>query len=104
MKLIISLLALVSLNAYAEPKYLTYKYNDQVRIVISNVSCPFEIKDEYPYAVAAFRLDGQKLIGCFKKQDENNIEIQWRGGDKTVFPANAFLPVPEQSVKVIPTL
>ena len=106
MKLLISLLALVSLNAYAEPKYLTYKYNDQVRIVISNVTCPFsQIKDEYAFAVVAFRVDGQKLVGCYKRQDENLIEIQWKAGDKTVIPANAFLQSTDTpNVPVIPTL
>ncbi len=106
MKLIISLLSLVSLNAVAEPRYLTYKYNDQVRIIISNVACPFaQIKDEYAFAVVAFRADGQKLGGCYKKQDENLIEIQWKGGDKTVIPANAFLQNPSvPNVNVAPSL
>jgi len=106
MKWIISLLVLISSTAYAEPKYLTYKYNDQVRIVISNVGCPFpQIKDEYAHAVVAFRADGQKLVGCYKKQDDNLIEIQWKGGDKTVIPANAFLQNTEvPNVNIAPTL
>ena len=106
MKLIISLLALVSITAYAEPRYLTYKYNDSVRIVISSLPCPFsQIKEDYAFAVVAFRADGQKLAGCYKKQDENLIEIQWKGGDKTVIPANAFLQNPSvPNVNVAPSL
>lgn len=104
MKLLISLLAFISLNAYAEPKYLTYQMNDSVRIVISNVACPFEqIKDDYAFAVAAFRADGEKLAGCYKRHDENLIEIQWRGGDKTIIPANAFLQISDIPT-VVPTL
>ena len=53
----------------------------------------------------AFRADGQKLVGCYKKQDDNLIEIQWKGGDKTVIPANAFLQNTEvPNVNIAPTL
>lgn len=96
MKLIFALIALcVTSHATAAPQYLQYKYNDAVTIVISNVPCPYpQMKDEYAFAAAAFRVDGQKLTGCFKKQDENLIEIFWYKGDKTVLPANAFLTNP----------
>ena len=85
----------LSFSSYAlaeKSKFLHYKYNDAVVITISNVECPFpQFKEQYPFAAAAFRVDGDKLAGCFKKQDENLIEIQWYKGDTTVIPANAFL-------------
>jgi len=93
MKLITALLAvLITANAYAADKYLQYKYNDAVTIVLSSALCPFpQLKDEYKYSVAAFRVDGQKLAGCYKKLDEDMLELQWHKGDKTILPANAFL-------------
>jgi hypothetical protein len=97
----------VSLHATASPQYLQYKYNDAVTIVISNVACPYpQFKDKYPFASAAFRVDGEKLSGCFRKQDENLIEIQWYKGDTTVLPANAFLVNPNgiKAEKIEPTL
>lgn len=92
-------------NATDATKYLQYKYNDAVTIVISNVACPYpQFKDEYPYASAAFRVDGAKLTGCFKRQDENLIELQWYKGDKTVIPANSFLVNPNGIKPIEPTL
>lgn len=92
-KYLLSLLLLISLTASAqEPKFLHYQFNEAVVITISNVDCPFpQLKTEYTKAAAAFRVDGQKLAGCFKKQDEDLIAIQWYKGDVTVIPANAFL-------------
>lgn len=89
-------LLLVSSVANAEPaKYLQYKYNDAVTLVISAQACPFnQFKEEYPFTAAAFRIDGDKLAGCYKRQTEDLIEIQWYKGDKTVIPANAFLVKP----------
>lgn len=80
-----------SINAYAEqPKFLTYKFNPSVVIIISNVPCPLEVKDKYPYAAAAMRIDGDKLAGCFT-HDKDSIVIQWYKGDTTTLPANVFL-------------
>lgn len=94
----------VSTAASAEVKYLHYKYNDKVVITISNVACPIPvIKQQYDWAVVASRKDGEKLIGCFKKQDENMIEIQWYKGDKTVLPANVFLVDPDKGTPVKPS-
>ena len=103
-KLAFSLL-LFSTSSFAG-NYLYYKYNDNVLLTISNVPCPIDgIKVEYPFASTASRRDGAHLVGCFKKLDENLIEIQWYKGDKTVVPANAFLQHPEENKqKVIPTL
>jgi hypothetical protein len=101
MKYLLMLLLLSSsLADAANTKFLQYRYNDAVTLVISATACSFpQIKDEYPFAAAAFRVDGQKLAGCFKKYNEDLIEIQWYKGDKTVLPANAFLvkPVEAQS-------
>lgn len=87
-------------------KYLTYQYSDTVRITISNVPCMLiGIKEKYDWAIRADRIDGNKLIGCFKKQDENYIEIQWYKGDTTVLPANAFLqPKLEDAEKAKPKI
>jgi len=97
---------LLSSVAVAQGNYLHYMYNDNVRLTISNVPCPIdELKNSYPLAASASRKDGAHLIGCYKKFDENLIEIQWYKGDKTVVPANAFLQNPEDlKLKVIPTL
>lgn len=87
-------------TANAADKYLQYKYNDAVTIVISSAPCSLlDLKDNYKYSVAAFRLDGQALAGCYKKLDENFIDIQWHRGDKSVLPANAFLQ-PDSKVPV----
>ena len=74
------------------PKYLHWEMNDQVVVTISNMECPLpRIKSEYPFASVAKRIDGQRIMGCYKKLDENYIEISWHLGDKSILPANAFL-------------
>jgi hypothetical protein len=92
------------LNA-KELKYLHYRYNDNVVITLSNVDCMIpEIKDEYPWAAIATRVDGNRLIACYKGEGEN-VVIQWYKGDKSVFPGNVFLVDPNQDKtykKVIP--
>lgn len=104
MKIILALIALlVSFAANAEVKYLHYKFNHNVIITISNVECPLQgIKQQYDYAVIASRIDGEKLLGCYKKQTEDLIEIKWYGGDISVMPANAFLINPELGNKAKP--
>jgi hypothetical protein len=82
-------------NTYAADKFLTYHFNKNVVIKISNVPCPVkEIKAKYPWAVVATRIDGDHLFGCFT-HEVDNIVIQWAAGDKSVFPANVFLVNPE---------
>lgn len=83
-----------------QAKFLRYQFNESVMIVISNVACKFpQYKDQYPWAAAAFRIDGEKLIGCFRKLNEEKIEIQWRGGDTSKLPANAFLQPPQAETR-----
>lgn len=95
--------ALYAANVHAEVKYLHYKFNQNVIITISNAACPIpKIKDQYDYAVVASRIDGAKLIGCYRKDSEDNIRIQWYKGDVTVIPANAFLIHPELGNKAQP--
>jgi hypothetical protein len=96
--LIAALVAAFSFSAHAEDKFLHYRLNNNVVITISSIACPMKqyVKD-FPYAAVASRSDGQKLVGCFNKMDENYLKIQWQpiGGkesDFTVFPANVFLP------------
>ena len=108
-RVLLSLLLISGIATAAQPapKFLQYKYNDAVTLVISSVSCPFpQIKEEYPFAAAALRIDGQKLAGCYKPQDENLLEIQWYKGDKTVIPANAFLlkPLEAEPANQVPPL
>ncbi len=102
MKLLLSLLLLSSSTAWAESKVLNYKYNENVTISIANVPCPHkELVKEYPFGAVAKRIDGQFLFGCFKKKDENDIIIQWVGGDTTTIPANYFLVRPEDAPPLI---
>lgn len=103
MKYLLLALLAVTFQAQAEVKYLHYKFNHNVIITISNVACPIpKIKDQYDYAVIARRVDGESLIGCYKKEDEDNIRIQWYKGDVTVLPANVFLTNPELGQKAKP--
>lgn len=89
--LTVSLLMVSIVNA---GEVLSYKYNDKVVISIANVPCPHkEIKKEFPYGAVAKRIDGEFLFGCFKKEDNDTIKIQWMGGDSTVIPANYFLSI-----------
>jgi hypothetical protein len=101
--IVYTVLALFATTAQADVKYLHYKFNHNVIITISNVECPIpKVKDKYDYAVIARRIDGASLIGCYKKQDENLIEIQWHGGDITVIPANLFLRGDEINIQEPP--
>jgi hypothetical protein len=103
MKYLLLALGFIATTAQAEVKYLHYKFNHNVIITISNVACPIpKIKDQYDYAVIARRVDGESLIGCYKKENEDNIKIQWYKGDVTVLPANAFLINPELGDKAKP--
>lgn len=103
MKYLLLALTFIATTAQAEVKYLHYKYNHNVVITISNVECPIpKIKDQYDYAVIARRVDGASLIGCYKKEDEEHIRIQWHKGDVTVLPANVFLTNPELGNKPTP--
>lgn len=103
MKYLLLALTFIATTAQAEVKYLHYKFNHNVIITISNVACPIpKIKDQYDYAVIARRVDGESLIGCYKKENEDNIKIQWYKGDVTVLPANAFLINPELGDKAKP--
>ena len=83
-------------DAKAEVKSLTFQFNDNVMIVISNLDCkiPEINKQKYPYMNFAVKTlsDGKKdyLFGCFT-HDKDDIVIQWAGGDQSRFPANAFL-------------
>ncbi len=105
MKYLLLALGFIASSAHAEVKYLHYKFNQNVIITISNVACPIPgIKQQYDYAVVASRIDGEKLIGCYKKLDENLIEISWYKGDKTVIPANLFLRGDEINIQEPPKL
>lgn len=103
MKYLLLALGFIASSAHADVKYLHYKFNQNVIITISNAKCPIPvIKDEYDYAAMASRIDGAKLIGCYRKESADNIRIQWYKGDTTVIPANAFLVNPELGNKAKP--
>lgn len=75
----------------AEDKFLSMQFNKNVVIRISNIDCPVkQLKSKFPFAAVATRKDGQHLFGCYT-HDQDNIIIQWAGGDQSVLPANAFL-------------
>ena len=91
---IAALSAFFVFNAYAEDKWLEFKYNENVVIRIANVVCPIkQLKKDYPNGAVAIRADGQYMFGCFTHKD-NDIVIQWAGGDQSIFPANYFLMKP----------
>ena len=91
MKRLILWALLVSTSTEAADKFLKYRFNENVDIVISNLSCPFkELKEQYFWAVVANRSDGQRLFGCYTHRGDN-IVIQWFGGDKTILPSDYFL-------------
>ena len=72
-------------------KKLHFQYNDKVVIWITNQPCiDKKINKEYPYIAIAIRVDGDAMPGCYKNVDDD-IKIQWIGGDFSVFPANVFL-------------
>jgi len=72
---------------------LTCRMGPVVSIHIKKIDCPLtKYKDKFPYgAVAHNTTTNQYLFGCFRKFDENIIEIQWAGGDTSGIPANCFL-------------
>ena len=91
---IAALSAFFVFNAYAEDKWLEFKYNENVVIRIANVVCPIkQLKKDYPNDEVAIRADGQYMFGCFNHQGDD-IVIQWAMGDKSIFPANYFLMKP----------
>ncbi len=78
-------------NAETPIKKLHFQYNDKVVIWITNQPCiDKKINKEYPYIAMAIRSDGDAMPGCYKNVDDD-IKIQWIGGDFSVFPANVFL-------------
>lgn len=81
-----------SVSEAVEPiKKLYYQYNDKVVVWITNQSCPNKkISKEYPYLAIATRIDGDILPGCYTNVNDD-IKIQWAGGDFSIFPANVFL-------------
>ena len=90
-KLLFLLGLLYTTTALADDKFLPYQFNENVVIVISNVKCPIKTMfKEYPFAVLAQRIDGDRLYGCFTHKGDD-VVIQWAGGDQTILPANYFL-------------
>jgi hypothetical protein len=90
----------VSVNLYAaEPvRKLHYNYNENVTIWISNQPCGLsKYKKAFPWSAAAVRKDGEILEGCFNGHN-NTIEIQWKDGDRSKFPADAFLNNKDTSI------
>lgn len=91
-KLLLALLLVAPLVMAAGDKFLDYRFNENVIIRISNVSCPIKGMDvkKWPWAAMAQRSDGQVLFGCYNHNGDDII-IQWAMGDQSKFPANYFL-------------
>lgn len=92
------LIALIPDVQAAEPRLLSYDYNDIVTISISNAPCPLaKLAKTHPYAAIAVKFTDKERIkvadalnACWTNKGDD-IELQWVGGDKSVFPANYFL-------------
>lgn len=79
-------------------KKLHFNFNDSVTIWISNQACGLpKYKQEFPWSAAAVRKDGEILEGCFNGANETII-IQWKDGDRSKFPANAFLNIKDINI------
>jgi hypothetical protein len=95
---IVLLIALAPDGYTAEPRLLQYNYNDIVTISISNVACPLaKLAKTHPYVAIAVKYTDKEHVkvadamnACWTNKGDD-IEIQWVGGDKSVFPANYFL-------------
>ena len=74
-----------------EIKKLHFNYNDKVTIWISNEECPLkQFSRQFPWKAEAVRSDGDIMVGCFNGES-NTVTIQWKGGDRSIFPADYFL-------------
>jgi hypothetical protein len=90
-KLLILGLLIVSTSLNAAEKLLKYRFNEDVEISISTISCPFKaLKDKCNLAAVAKRSDGQQMFGCYTRKNDNII-IQWDGGDQTIILSKYFL-------------
>jgi hypothetical protein len=109
-KIITALLLVLPIYCMSAPemKLLEFKYNSSTNVYISNQKCNFDkIKETHPLAAIAMRSDGAAMAGCYKKLNEDFIQIQWVGGDTSEFPANYFntgriLNKPETPVGIPP--
>ena len=92
------LITLVPPAQAAELKTLSYDYNDIVRITIANAPCPSTtLAKTHPYVAIAVKFTDKNrtqvadtMNACWTNKGDD-IEIQWVGGDKSLFPANYFL-------------
>ena len=92
------LIALAPDGYTADVKTLSYQYNDIVTISISNVPCPVaKLAKTHQYVAIAVKFTdsthtklADAMNACWTHKGDD-IEIQWMGGDKSVFPANYFL-------------
>ena len=92
------LIALAPDGYAAEPRILSFDYNDIVTISISNVPCPVaKLAKTHQYVAIAVKFTdsthtklADAMNACWTHKGDD-IEIQWMGGDKSVFPANYFL-------------
>jgi hypothetical protein len=84
-------LALLGLSFSVQADIHTYQYNDNVMIEIYSAPCQLpDIKTDYPYAVAALRIDGNVLSGCYK-ESADLIDIEWEGHDRSSFERAKFV-------------
>ena len=95
---IVLLIALAPDGYAADPKILSYDYNDIVTISISNMPCPAtKFVKTHPYVAIAVKYTDKNhaqvadtMNACWTHRNDD-IELLWQNGDKSYFPANYFL-------------
>ena len=92
------LIALAPDGYAADPKILSYDYNDIVTISISNMPCPVaKLAKTNPYVGIAVKYTDKThtkvadtMNACWTHINDD-IELLWQTGEKSYFPANYFL-------------
>jgi hypothetical protein len=85
--LLLVLITLFYIHHVEAEEYLVMKYNENVRIVLSNEKCPTE-----GFRAVAQRIDKQIMKACWSYNNKM-INIKWEGGDFSEFPVDRFYPV-----------
>lgn len=76
-------------NAAAQD-YLVMRYNDDVRIVLSDIPCP----GGQGWRATAQRIDNLYLRACWTREPQGKlIRLQWEGGDFSLLDSDRFSKV-----------
>lgn len=79
-------------KAHGEEEAIFHDYHYEKAVIrISNLKCitPNVDSNIFPYMVMAHRIDGQVLLGCYKKENGSAV-IFWQTGDVIPFELNLF--------------